>query len=100
VSRNDRVWIHYHNAGSNSSAGAIHVFSAAGQMFHLHSSDFFHLRYFAGFSAVFIHQYLTLRTRKSLALFIATLMTVGVLQMLVAQPAAPITDVQTWRATQ
>jgi hypothetical protein len=94
------IWKHYHGASTIFPDGVVHVFSSAGEMFHLNASDLCHLCYFAGFSAVFIHQYLTLRTRKSLAIYIATLITVGVLQMLfVAQPTAPFINIQSSQTT-
>lgn len=77
----NQLWRHYHGEDSGFSDGMIRQISSAGQMFHLNAGDFFHLCYLVGFSAVFIHQYLTLRTRRSLAIFMATLVAVGLLQM-------------------
>jgi hypothetical protein len=78
----DRLWNHYHGTDSVFSDGVLHFFSSTGHLFHLNAADFIHLCYLAGFAAVFIHQYLTLRTRKSLAIFVTTLVAVALLQML------------------
>lgn len=68
----ENLWMHFHGAGS--------VFSGAA--LHLNAPDWSHLCYFAGLSAVFIHQYLTLQTRRSLAMFIAVIVSVSLLQLL------------------
>jgi hypothetical protein len=78
----DALWNHYHGPEALFSDEALHPLIATGKFLHLNASDFFHLCYLAGFVGVFIHQYLTLRTRRSLLLFIAVLVTVGVLQMI------------------
>jgi hypothetical protein len=54
---------------------------------HLNAPDFYHLCYFAGFTGVFIHQYLTLRTRKSLAILIGVLVAVSLLEMMGGAPS-------------
>jgi hypothetical protein len=74
------VWTRFH--------GNTSVFSPA-QMLHIDAADFFHLCYFAGLSAVFIHQYLTLQTRRSLAILITILGAVSLLEMLGPIPNAP-----------
>jgi hypothetical protein len=84
----NQLWSRYFNADSAFSQWMSEHLSSAGQMLHLTTGDFFHLSYLFGFSAVFIHQYLTLRTRKSLWIFIATLVVVALLQML----ASPFAD--------
>lgn len=76
------VWKHYHGPDALFSDETLSPLIATGKLLHLGTSDFFHLFYLAGFSAVFVHQYLTLRTKRSLALFIAVLIAVGVLQMI------------------
>ncbi|HSI13528.1 MAG TPA: hypothetical protein VK961_15900 [Chthoniobacter sp.] len=78
----DALWSHYHGPGALFSDDALHPLIETGQFLHLNGADFLHLCYFVGFSLVFVHQYLTLRTRRSLLLFILTLGTVGVLQMI------------------
>lgn len=84
----NQLWSHYHGPSPLFPDETLSPLIAAGRFLHFNASDFFHLCYLVGFSAVFIHQYLTLRTKRSLALFIATLVAVGVLQML----AGPSTD--------
>jgi hypothetical protein len=67
--------------------------SVVAQVLHLNAPDFFHLCYFAGFSVVFIHQYLTLQTRRSLAILIAIIVVASLLHVLVGPltetPAVP-----------
>jgi hypothetical protein len=87
----NRLWEHYHGSSQLFSEETLSPLIAAGKFLHLNASDFFHLCYLAGFAIVFIHQYLTLRRKRSLALFIVTLVIVGVLQM-VAGPSAADTD--------
>ncbi|HEY3900430.1 MAG TPA: hypothetical protein VGM54_17615 [Chthoniobacter sp.] len=84
----DKLWGYYYGADSAFSQWMAQHYSSVGQLLHLSTADLFHLCYLIGFSAVFIHQYLTLRTRKSLAFFILTLVAVGLLQMF----ASPLAD--------
>ncbi len=85
----ERVWAHYHGTDSIFPDGLLQFFTSTRHMFHLTTTDFIHLCYLAGFAAVFIHQYLTLRTRKSLVIFVTTLVTVALLQMITAAPPDP-----------
>jgi hypothetical protein len=92
------LWNHYHGPEAFFSDETLRSLASAGEHLHLNTSDFFHVCYLAGFAAVFIHQYLTLRTKRSVAIFIAVLVAVALLQML-AGPAAggsgPVIQVQT-----
>jgi hypothetical protein len=89
----DKVWSRFHGSSSVFSNGAPHPFSVVAQVLHLNAPDFFHLCYFAGFSVVFIHQYLTLQTRRSLAILIAIIVVASLLHVLVGPltetPAVP-----------
>jgi hypothetical protein len=78
----NHLWAQYIGADSLFSDRISQKFSSAIKMLHLGSADLFHLCYLVGFSAVFIHQYLTLKARKSLAIFILTLLAIGLLEML------------------
>jgi hypothetical protein len=76
------VWNHYHGPSPLFSDDAIQPLISTGKFLHLSTSDFFNLCYLVGFAAVFVHQYLTLRTRRSLLLFILVLVAVAGLQMI------------------
>lgn len=76
------LWNNYHGPSALFSDETLRPLISTGKLLHLNASDFFHLCYLVGFCGVFVHQYLTLRTRRSLLLFIAVLVTVGVLQMI------------------
>jgi len=77
----NQIWNHYHGPSALFSDETLRPLIAVGSLLHFNASDFYHLCYLLGFAVVFIHQYLTLRTKRSLALFIAVLAAVGVLQM-------------------
>jgi hypothetical protein len=81
------LWNHYHGPTPLFSAETLHPLAETGKLLHLDGSDFFSLCYLVGFVGVFIHQYLTLRTRRSLLLFIAVLLAVALAQMF-SGPAA------------
>ncbi len=81
------LWNHYHGPSPLLSEEALQPLISTGKFLHLNASDLFHLCYLVGFCGVFIHQYLTLRTRRSLLLFIAVLLMVALLQMF-SGPAA------------
>jgi hypothetical protein len=83
----NRLWNQYHGPTPFLSDESLRPLLAIGNALHFNAADFYHLCYLLGFSAVFSHQYLTLRTKRSLALLVATLAAVAVLQM-VAGPAA------------
>jgi hypothetical protein len=74
----DRLWNNYHRPDSTFLDGPMQWFSSVG----LTTGDVVHVFYLAGFSAVLVHQYLTLRKGRSLAIFIATLVIVALLQMM------------------
>ena len=76
-----KLWSQYHGDGSMLSDGVAHQLSVIAQMLHINSTDAFHLCYFAGFSVVFVHQYLTLQTRRSRAVLITMIVMVCLLQM-------------------
>ena len=71
----------FHGDGSILSDGAAHQLSVVAQMLHINSTDFFHLCYFAGFSVVVVHQYLTLQTGRSRAVLITMIVMVCLLEM-------------------
>jgi ABC-type transport system involved in multi-copper enzyme maturation permease subunit len=76
------IWSRFQGNSSAYSYGESHPFSAITETLHINPTDLFHLCYFVGFSAVFVHQYLTLRTKISLAILIATIAVVSVLEVL------------------
>jgi len=76
----EKLWLNFHGEGSFLSAGTADQLSTIAQTLHLNATDFFHLCYFAGFSLVFVHQYLTLQRRRSLAILIVTIVVVSLVQ--------------------
>jgi hypothetical protein len=85
------LWTHFHGERSAPAHAGHELFYTFTQSLHLSPSDFFHLCYFTGFAAVFIHQYLTLQTKRSLAIMIGVLVTISVLQVLIETHAiAPV----------
>ena len=78
----NQIWSHYHGPSPFFTDETLRPLATLGSFLHFNASDFYHLCYLVGFAVVFIHQYLTLRTKRSVALFIAVLAAVGVLQML------------------
>jgi len=75
------LWGQLHGDSPILSVGVADQLSVAAQAFHLNATDFFHLCYFAGFSAVLVHQYLTLQTRRSRAVLITMIVMVCLLEM-------------------
>jgi len=76
------LWRGYHGPDLIISQWAADSVSSVSGLVLLNREDFFSLCYFTGFAAVFVHQYLTLCTRRSLYLFIAVLGLIALLQML------------------
>jgi hypothetical protein len=80
------LWGHFHDSRIAMADAGFQQFSIFTRTLHLGAPDFYHLCYFVGFAAVFIHQYLTLRTKTSLALMIGVIAVISFLQILVGAP--------------
>jgi hypothetical protein len=78
----EKLWSYFHGGNIPFVDGGILQLSILARELHLSASDFYHLAYFGGFTAVVIHQYLTLKTKKSVAIFIGVIVVVSLLQML------------------
>lgn len=78
----EKLWSYFHGGNIPFDDGGILQLSILARELHLSASDFYHLAYFGGFTAVFIHQYLTLKTKRSVAILIAVVVVVSLLQML------------------
>jgi len=83
----EKLWSYFHGGNIPFVDGGILQLSIFARELHLSASDFYHLAYFCGFTAVFIHQYLTLKTKRSVAILIAVVVVVSLLQMLGGMPA-------------
>jgi hypothetical protein len=83
----EKLWGYLHGGNIPLFDGGIRQLSTFARESHLTASDFYHLAYFGGFTAVFIHQYLTIKTKNSVALLIAVIVVVSLLQMLGGMPA-------------
>ena len=77
----EKLWNYFHGGNVAFFNGAMQQLSIVARELYLNASDFYHLCYFAGFSLVFVHQYLTLKTRRSLAILIVIIAVVILLQM-------------------
>ena len=78
----EKLWSYLHGGNIPFVDSGILQLSILARELHLSASDFYHLAYFGGFTAVFIHQYLTLKTKKSVAILITVIVAVSLLQML------------------
>jgi hypothetical protein len=76
------LWGRFHGSGIAMADAGFQPPSIFARALHLGAPDFYHLCYFAGFAAVFIHQYMTLRTKRSLALMIGVIVVISLLQVL------------------
>ena len=76
------LWGRFHGGGIATADAGFQPPSILTRALHLGVPDFYHLCYFAGFAAVFIHQYMTLRTKRSLALMIGVIVVISLLQVL------------------
>jgi hypothetical protein len=83
----EKLWSYLHGGNISLVYGGIRQLPTFAREFHLTASDFYHLAYFGGFTAVFIHQYLTIKTKNSVAILIAVIVVVSLLQMLGGMPA-------------
>jgi len=78
----EKLWAYFHGGSSILTDAEAQRLDIAGKTLHLNAPDLFHLCYLAGFLVVLIHQYLTLKTRRSLALIVTLVVAVSLIHML------------------